>query len=242
MRPNPLLLRPLLPKAALPAILPGAGYRFGPQPAWVKASAVSSTAPALTGDARGSRGWAGASGSRALRQLLVDVQIQQTAKPVLVQRLLRAPAVTMALDASTLREVSGAADQLQPIPAAHHSQRGPVVRDSQRINAWPAAAGADAREHNLERQMIDSVRTALIVIQRRASGRWFGRPTVEGDNPIFDGAWPPVPTDVPIDRRLHWRLEAPLETQDRRQALASSVEPRRFEEGSRQVLRDAARA
>lgn len=233
------------PKAALPAIPPGAGYRFGPQPAWVKPVPVSSTAPALT-EARAAAGagagaGAGASGSRALRQLLVDVQIQQNAKPGPQSNAYFVRLQTMALDASTLREVSEPQISFNPAYQQLIIHSVAVVRDGQRSERLASSrVELMRREHNLERQMIDGVRTALIVINDvRVGDVVEASYTVEGDNPIFDGrlaAGAQLADDVPIDR-LHWRLEAPLERKIAVKALASSVEPERFEEGGRQVLR-----
>lgn len=226
-------------KAALPAIPPGAGYRFGPQPAWVKPVPASSTAPALT-EAR-----TAASGSRALRQLLVDVQIQQTVKsnamPGAQASAYFVRLQTMALDASTLREVSEPQISFNPAYQQLIIHSVAVIRDGQRSERLASSrVELMRREHNLERQMIDGVRTALVVINDvRVGDVVEAAYTVEGDNPIFEGrlaAGAQLADDVPIDR-LHWRLEAPLERKITVKALASSVEPERFEEGGRQVLR-----
>ena len=95
----------------------------------VKLVPVSSTAPALTETAAGAGAASWSSGSRALRQLLVDAQIQQTAKPGPQSNAYFVRLQTMALRCLHAARGLGAADQLQPrLPAAHHSQRGRGAR------------------------------------------------------------------------------------------------------------------
>ncbi|MFX6296420.1 DUF3857 domain-containing protein, partial [Acinetobacter baumannii] len=72
------------------------------------------------------------------------------------------------------------------------------------------------REQQLERQMIDGVRTALLVISDVRVGDIVDVAyTLEGENPIFEGRYASLfqlASDAPIGR-FHLRIEAP---QDRK--------------------------
>ena len=122
LQPNPLLRGCCSPKRPCRCIHARRRLPLGPQPACqpvpVQHRACAEGCAAGTGPA----------GNRALRQLLVDVQIQQTAKPGPRSTPTCAPADDGALDASTLREVSSRRSAQPRLPAAHHSQRGRGAR------------------------------------------------------------------------------------------------------------------
>lgn len=212
---------------AYPAVPAGAGYRFGPAPAWVKA-----LAPAPVSDARP------AAGAKARRDPLVDLQVHlaprsATASYVHLQRI--------ALDASTLRDVSEPQINFNPAYQQLVIHQAAVLRGGQRLDRLKdARVELMRREQLLERQMIDGVRTALVVLSDVRVGDVVEVAyTLEGENPIFEGRFATLMQlagDAFIDR-LHLRVEAPRERRLQVKGLATDVQPERFEEGGLQVLR-----
>jgi transglutaminase-like putative cysteine protease/lipoprotein NlpI len=214
--------------SAYPAVPANAGYRFGPVPAWVKpvpqAGAASPKPPAP--------------GAKARREALVDIQTQLAPKSATVTWL---HLQHVALDTSTLREVSEPQISFNPAYQQLVIHQVGVIRDGQRLERLKdARIELMRREQQLERQMIDGVRTALVVISDvRVNDIVDVAYSIEGENPIFDGRFAallPVAGDVPIDR-LHLRVEGPAERRLQVRGLATDLQPERFEEGGRQVLR-----
>lgn len=212
--------------AAHPAAPVGAGYRFGPAPAWIKALPPADARPAAT------------AGAKARREPLIDVQVQlrprsATATYIHLQH--------EALDTSTLREVSEPQISFNPAYQQLVIHQAAVIRDGQRLDRLKnARIELMRREQQLERQLIDGVRTALVVLSDVRVGDVVDLAyTLEGENPIFEGRYSALmqlASDAPVER-LHVRIEAPLERRLSVKALASDVVPERFEEGSRQVIR-----
>jgi len=215
------------PKAA--ATQAAAGYRFGPVPAWVK---PLPPAPALSAVS------AASPGAKARREPLVDVQVQ------LLPRSATATYVHLqheALDTSTLRDVSEPQISFNPAYQQVVIHQAAVIRDGQRLDRLKGARiELMRREQQLERQLIDGVRTALVVLNDVRVGDIVDLAyTLEGQNPIFDGRYSALmqlASDAPVER-LHLRIEAPPERKLAVKALASDVVPERFEEGGRQVIR-----
>ncbi|MEO6281000.1 DUF3857 domain-containing protein [Roseateles sp.] len=214
------------PASLYPAVPAGAGYRFGPVPAWVKplpeASAATAKPPAP--------------GAKARREALVDIQVQLAPKSATWLHLQH-----VALDTSTLREVSEPQINFNPAYQQLVIHQVGVIRDGQRLERLKdARIELMRREQLLERQMIDGVRTALVVISDvRVNDIVDVAYTLVGENPIFDGRFAallPVAGDVPIDR-LHLRVEGPAERRLQVKSLAIDLQPERFEENGRQVLR-----
>jgi lipoprotein NlpI len=213
--------------AAYPAVPAGAGYRFGPAPVWVKA-----LAPAPVLEAKP------AAGAKARREPLVDVQVHlaprsATASYIHLQRV--------ALDASTLREVSEPQISFNPAYQQLVIHQAAVLRGGQRLDRLKdARVELMRREQQLEHQMIDGVRTALVVLSDVRVGDVVDVAyTLEGENPIFEGRFATLlqlAGDAAIDR-LHLRIEAPKERHLQVKGLATDVQPERFEEGGLQVLR-----
>ncbi|CAM4053919.1 DUF3857 domain-containing protein [Roseateles saccharophilus] len=211
-----------------PAVPAGAGYRFGPAPAWVKPLPVAGAAAAQPA----------APGAKARREPLVDMQVQlaprsATASYLHLQRV--------ALDSSTLREVSEPQISFNPAYQQLVIHQIGVIRDGRREDRLKdARIELMRREQQLERQMIDGVRTALVVIADVRVGDVVDVAyTVEGENPIFEGRFAAllhVAADAPIDR-LHLRIEGPPQRQLQVRGIATDLVPERFEEGGRQVLR-----
>ncbi|HEY1131833.1 MAG TPA: DUF3857 domain-containing protein [Roseateles sp.] len=223
---------PPLAKAAAPAAHPavpaGSGYRFGPTPAWVKA-----IPPAPSTEARPI-----ATGAKARREPLVDIQVQlaprsTTATYVHLQR--------EALDTSTLRDVSEPQISFNPAYQQLVIHQLGVIRGGQRLDRLKdARVELMRREQQLERQMIDGVRTALVVLSDVRVGDVVDVAyTLEGENPIFEGRYSALmqlASDAPVER-LHLRVEAPPERRLAVKAIAADVLPERFDEGGRQVIR-----
>jgi len=216
------------PASPYPAVPAGAGYRFGPQPAWVKP-----LPPAPVAEDRPV-----ARGAKARREPLVDVQVQlapksATATYVHLQH--------EALDTSTLREVSEPQISFNPAYQQVVIHQLAVIRDGQRLDRLKdARIELVRREQQLERQMIDGVRTALVVISDVRVGDIVDLAyTLEGENPIFEGRYSSLmqlASDAPIGR-LHLRIEAPSDRKLNTKVVATDVVPERFEEGGRQVIR-----
>ncbi|HEV6966729.1 DUF3857 domain-containing protein [Roseateles sp.] len=220
--------QPARAASAYPAAPAGAGYRFGPAPGWVKAL------PPAADTARVEP----AAGTKARREPLVDLQIHlaprsATATYVHLQRV--------ALDSSTLRDVSEPQISFNPAYQQLVIHAAAVLRDGQRQDRLKAArVELMRREQQLERQMIDGVRTALVVLSDVRVGDVVEIAyTVEGENPIFEGRFASllhVASDDPIDR-LHLRIEGPPERPLQVRGVATDLQPERFTEGGLQVLR-----
>jgi transglutaminase-like putative cysteine protease/lipoprotein NlpI len=212
--------------AAHPAVPAGAGYRFGPAPAWVKSLPAAESRPAA------------AVGAKARREPLVDVQVQ------LASRSSTATYVHLqheALDTSTLRDVSEPQIHFNPAFQQVVIHQLAVLRNGQRLDRLKdARIELMRREQQLEHQLIDGVRTALVVLNDVRVGDVVDLAyTLEGENPIFEGRYSALlqlASDAPVER-LHLRIEAPPERRLAVKALASDVVPERFEEGGRQVIR-----
>jgi lipoprotein NlpI len=231
MAAKPALTRPVAAKPApppYPAVPAGAGYRFGAAPAWVKALPPPAAAEAMPAVA----------GAKARREPLVDVQVQllpksATATYVHLQRV--------ALDSSTLREVSEPQISFNPAYQQVVIHQIGVLREGQRLDRLKdARIEMMRREQMLERQMIDGVRTALVVLSDVRVGDVVDLAyTLEGENPIFEGRYSALmqlASDAPVDR-LHLRIEAPLDRHLTVKPVATDLAPERFEEGGRQVIR-----
>ncbi|MFT7771882.1 DUF3857 domain-containing protein [Roseateles sp.] len=213
---------------AHPAVPAGTGYRFGPAPAWVKA-----LPPAPPAEARPI-----APGAKARREPLVDIQVQlasrsATAAYVHLQR--------EALDTSTLRDVSEPQISFNPAYQQLVIHQLAVIRAGQRLDRLKdARIELMRREQQLERQMIDGVRTALVVLSDVRVGDVVDLAyTLEGENPIFEGRYSALmqlAADAPVER-LHLRIEAPPERRLAVKAIATDLVPERFDEGGRQVIR-----
>lgn len=251
-----------------PAVVAGAGYRFGPVPAWVQPvpAAVGSSAaslaatqsglaqtlgniPGLPADAfgkfpaarTGSGADASSVGARARRDRLVDVQIQLQAKDTHSFFRLH----TQALDSSTLREVSEPQVSFNPAYQTLVIHSVSVLREGQRSDRLKSARiEIMRREQQLEQQMIDGVRTALVVLNDVRVGDVVEMAyTVEGENPIYEHRFSTLlqlAADTPIDQ-LHLRVQAPLSRKLYSRGigigLGGETQPERFEEGGQQVLR-----
>ena len=214
--------------SAYPAVPAGAGYRFGPVPAWVKplppAGAPAAQPPAP--------------GAKARREVLIDIQAQLAPKSATATWL---HLQHVALDTSTLREVSEPQINFNPAYQQLLIHQVGVIREGRRLDRLKEVRiEMMRREQSLERQMIDGVRTALVVISDVRVGDVVDLAyTVEGENPIFEGRFAallPLAGDVPIDR-LHLRVEGPPERHLQVKGIASDLTPERFEEGGREVLR-----
>lgn len=220
---------PVKAVSAYPAVPAGAGYRFGPTPAWVKPLPAAAAARADTPPAPG---------AKARREPLVDMQVQLAPRSGTATYLHQQ---RVALDSSTLREVSEPQISFNPAYQQLVIHQVGVIRDGRREDRLKdARIELMRREQQLERQMIDGVRTALVVISDVRVGDIVDVAyTVEGENPIFEGRFAAllhVGGDAPIDR-LHLRVEAPPERHLQVKGLATELMPERFEEGGRQVLR-----
>lgn len=226
---KPSVKPPAKPAAsAHPPVPAGAGYRYGAVPAWVKP-----LPPATTTEAR-----AAAPGAKARREPLVDVQVQLSPKSATATYI---HLQHEALDTSTLREVSEPQISFNPAYqqlVIHHLA---VLRNGERLDRLKGARiELMRREQQLERQLIDGVRTALVVLSDVRVGDVVDVAyTLEGENPIFEGRYSALlqlASDAPVER-LHLRIEAPAERRLNVKTLASDVVPERFEEGGRQVIR-----
>lgn len=215
-----------------PVVAADAGYSFGPMPSWVRPVPVPAPAAAAVPPAPL------AAGAKAWREPLVDLQIHlapqsRTASFLRLQRV--------ALDASVLREVSEPQISFNPAYQRLVIHQVAVLREGRREDRLKSARiELMRREQGLERQMIDGVRTALVVLSDVRVGDVVDLAyTVEGENPIFDGRFSTLlqlADAAPVDR-LHLRVDAPLERRLQVRSLATELQPERFEEGGRQVLR-----
>ncbi|MBW8847241.1 MAG: DUF3857 domain-containing protein [Burkholderiales bacterium] len=214
--------------SAHPAVPAGAGYRFGPTPSWVKplpAPGAMAAQPA-------------APGAKARREPLVDMQIQLAPKSATATYL---HLQRVALDTSTLREVSEPQISFNPVYQQLVIHQIGVIRDGRREDRIKdARIELMRREQMLEHQLIDGVRTALVVLSDVRVGDVVDVAyTVEGENPIFEGRYAAllhVASDAPIDR-LHLRIEGPPARHLQVKGIATDLVPERFEEGGREVLR-----
>lgn len=205
----------------------GVGYRTDHLPAWVQAVPATPAAPSAPAD----------SGARARRELLFDLQMQLAQpKP---QTFFRWRSV--ALDSSTLRDVSQPQVNFNPAYQTVLLHEAAVIRGGQRLDRLAdARVELLRREQQLERQVIDGVQTALLVLNDvRVGDAVEVAYSVEGENPIFEGrvstllqlAW-----DSPIDV-LHVRIEAPLGRTLHTRGIGGDVAVERLVQGERQVLR-----
>lgn len=223
--------RPAAAKAGLPAypaVPADAGYRFGAPAAWVKPAPAAEPQGAPTPAPAG----------RARRDPLVDVQVQlgpksATATYVHLQRT--------ALDSSVLREVGEPQIRFNPAYQKLVIHQVGLVREGRREDRLrDARIEMMRREQQLERQMIDGVRTALVVISDVRVGDIVDLAyTVEGENPIFEGRYSDLfqlASDAPVDR-LHIRVESPVDRPLQVRTLASDLVPEQFEEGGKRVIR-----
>lgn len=214
--------------SAYPTAPAGAGYRYGPTPAWVKALPA-----ALPAEARPP-----APGAKARRERLVDMQVQ------LAPRSATATYVHLqseALDTSTLRDVSEPQISFNPAYQQLVVHQLEVIRDGRRLDRLQGArVELMRREQQLKRQLIDGVRTALVVLSDVRVGDVVDVAyTLEGENPIFEGRYSALlqlASDAPVER-LHLRIEAPPDRRLSVRPIASDVMPERFDEGGRQVIR-----
>lgn len=214
-------------KSSYPAVPAGAGYRFAPAPAWVK------PVPAATTNAQPV-----APGAKARREPLVDMQVQLAPRSATATYL---HLQHVALDSSTLREVSEPQISFNPAYQQLVIHQIGVIRDGRREDRLKdARIELMRREQMLERQMIDGVRTALVVLRDVRVGDVVDVAyTVEGENPIFEGRFAAllhVAGDAPIDR-LHLRIEGPPARHLQVRGIATDLVPERFDEGGREVLR-----
>ncbi|MBA4218233.1 MAG: hypothetical protein C0460_12995 [Methylibium sp.] len=214
--------------SAYPVVPAGAGYRFGPAPTWVKP-----LPPAPAAKARPA-----AHGAKARLERLVDVQVQLAPKSTTATYL---HLQQEALDTSTLREVSEPQISFNPAYQQLVIHQAGVIRDGQRLDRLKdARIELMRREQQLERQMIDGVRTALLVISDVRVGDIVDVAyTLEGENPIFEGRYASLfqlASDAPIGR-FHLRIEAPQDRKLNTKVIAADLVPERFDEGGRQVIR-----
>ena len=176
---KPAAARPAAKSASpYPAVPAGAGYRFGPTPAWVKALPPAPAAEAPPA----------ARGAKARREPLVDLQVQLAPRSATASYL---HVQHEALDTSTLREVSEPQIGFNPAYQQLVIHQVGVIRGGQRLDRLKdARIELMRREQQLERQMIDGVRTALVVIPDVRVGDVVDLAyTLEGENPIFDGRY-----------------------------------------------------
>lgn len=181
---------------------------------------------------------AAAPGAKARRDPLLDIQTQLAPKSATATWI---HLQQVALDSSTLREVSEPQISFNPAYQQLVIHQVAVIRGGQREDRLKdARIELMRREQQLERQMIDGVRTALVVLRDVRVGDVVDVAyTVEGENPIFEGRFAallPLASDVPIDR-LHLRVEGPAERRLQARGIASDMQPERLAEGGRQVLR-----
>lgn len=214
-----------LPASPYPAVPAGAGYRFAPLPGWVRAAPL----PQLEAAARNTS-------AKARRELLVDLQVQLGSSTQTFFRL-----HNVSLDSSTLREVSEPQISFNPAYQTLVIHSVSLRRDGQRSDRLKEARiEMMRREQQLERQMIDGVRTALVVLSDVRVGDVVELAyTLEGENPIFENRYAALlqlASDAPIDL-LHVRVEAPLNRPLTTRGIATDLAPERFEEHGRQVLR-----
>jgi lipoprotein NlpI len=204
-----------------------AGYRVTPTPSWVK---DPGQAPSDS-----SRTWA--QGTKARRDLLVDFQLQLTSRGLTsYSRFHRT-----ALDSSTLREVSEPTIDFNPAFQRLSIHTLNVVRDGKRSDRLKdLRVEMLRREQQLEQQILDGTRTALLMLKDVRVGDVVELAySIEGSNPIFEGRFSElmhVASDAPTDR-LHVRIEAPLDRKLQVKGVPRDIQVERFEEGGKQVLR-----
>ena len=220
------------PAAAFPSLPADAGYRFGATPAWVKALPASAAPPAVTSATAAARA------TRARRVPLLDMQVQLAPQSATATYL---HLQQQALDASGLREVSEPQISFNPAYQRLMIHQVAVIRDGQRLDRLKdARIELMRREQQLERQMIDGRRTALVVISDVRVGDVVDIAyTLDGENPIFAGRYAallPLAGDAAIGQ-MHLRIEAPPERRLEARAIATDIAPERFDEGGRHVIR-----
>lgn len=227
-RPASPAKAPASPASPAPA---DEGYRFGPQPAWVQEPPAAKEAP------RGTAAGATASTTKARRDLLVDMQVHLGGKvPVTFLRLQK-----QALDSSTLREVSEPQISFNPLYQRLVIHDVQVLRDGRRSDRRKnLRVEMMRREQQLERQMIDGLRTALVMLSDVRVGDVVEMAySIEGENPIFEGRFSELfqlAGDAPIDR-LHLRIDAPAARPLQTRGVPAEVPVERLELPGRQVLR-----
>jgi len=207
--------------------LGGKGWRVAARPAWV-------VDPPSPGDAGGP---AAPAAGAARRELLVDFQSNYALpKPQTYVRLR-----SMALDASTLGQVSQPQIGFNPAFQTVVLHEASITRDGRKLDRLGnARLELMRREQRLEHQVIDGAETLLVLLNDVRVGEAVELAyTVEGENPIYEGristgvrlAW-----DTPVDL-LHYRLSVPAGRTLQVKGIATELQPERFNESGRQVLR-----
>lgn len=204
-----------------------AGYRVTPTPAWVKDPGQGKT------DANRKM----APGAKARRDLLVDMQIQVTPKTQTTYMRVH----QMAMDSSTLREVSEPTIGFNPAYQRLFIHNVSVVREGKRSDRLKdLRVEMLRREQQLEHQVLDGTRQALIMLKDVRVGDVVELAySIEGVNPIFEGKFSElmhVGNEVAMDR-LHLRIEAPLDRHLQIKGVPNEVAVERFEENGKQVIR-----
>jgi lipoprotein NlpI len=202
-------------------------YSFGPQPRW----AVD--LPATRSDAIKATPGQG----RASRIELWDEQWYVT--DTKISMFMRTQ--TTASEQGALREVSEPQIYFNPAFQKLQIHTVTVIRGGVRSDRIKSSRiEVLRREQMLERQIVDGMRTALVIVPDvRVNDVVEISYTVEGQNPIFENRFATMVTlgiDIPIDR-LHWRVSAPPERTFKVQGLSTELQPERLTEGNRQVLR-----
>lgn len=220
--------------AVRPAVapVPAAGdvkpYRIEKLPAWVKAP------PALATVAAG-----GQAGARARREVLLDLQVQIALGTVQQQLFLRHRRV--ALDAATLGEVSKSEIYFNPAYQTLQLHEAAVHRNGARLDRLKdARIEILRREQQLEKQVIDGLSTALVVLNDVRVGDVVDVAyTVLGANPIFKGRYAALfqlASDAPIDV-LSLRVEYPAARSLNTRTLRLDIAPEHSVENGRKVMR-----